>query len=88
MITASTSMEYAFEGQRLDGTPAQTSVFTTAVVEGLRSGDADQDEDGLISLDELYDYVYDRVRQANPHQTPSRQFDLQGEIYMGAARLE
>jgi uncharacterized caspase-like protein len=47
-------------------------VFTSALVEGLATGDADRDQDGLIALDELYDYVYDKVRAATPHQTPGK----------------
>ena len=46
------------------------SVFTDAVITGLRTGDADLDGDGLITLDELYDYVFDRVRALNPRQVP------------------
>jgi hypothetical protein len=83
VITASTSMEYAFEGDRLSGgCDPRPSVFTSALVEGLTSGDADRDEDGEVSLDELYEYVFDRVRDQNPNQTPSRSFDLRGELYL------
>ncbi|MEU8355367.1 caspase family protein [Nonomuraea sp. NPDC048882] len=83
VITASTSMEYAFEGDQLsEESGPQPSIFTNALVEGLVTGDADGDEDGQVSLDELYDYVFDRVRDQNPNQTPSRSFDLQGELYL------
>jgi hypothetical protein len=87
VITASSAMEYAFEGERLtDDQQRRPSVFTAAVVEGLATGDADRDEDGWISLDELYDYVYDKVREQNPHQTPNRQFQLEGELYLARSR--
>ena len=57
------------------------SVFTSALVRGLETGDADLDDDGLISLDELYDYVHQRVRADTPQQSPGRwHFDLQGDI--------
>jgi hypothetical protein len=83
VITASTAMEYAFEGEQLaDGHAPQPSVFTQAVVDGLATGDADRDEDGEISLNELYDYVFDKVREQNPHQTPSRNVEMQGELYV------
>jgi Caspase domain len=83
VITASSAMEYAFEGDRLaDDQHQRPSVFTSALVEGLATGDADRDEDGWVSLNELYDYVFDKVREHNPHQTPSRQFDLEGELYL------
>ncbi|MGW3680848.1 caspase, EACC1-associated type [Streptomyces prasinus] len=83
VITASNSMEYAFEGTDLaEGSVPQPSVFTRAVVQGLATGEADLDEDGRISLDELYEYVFDHVRRQNPHQTPGRTVDLQGDLYL------
>ncbi|WP_371493743.1 caspase family protein [Kitasatospora sp. NBC_00374] len=86
-ITASNGMEYAFEGDHLaEEGERQASVFTSSVVEGLVTGDADRDEDGRISLDELYDYVFDRVRDRNPHQTPSRIVELQGDLYVARSR--
>ena len=87
VITASNAMEYAFEGDRLaDDQHRRPSVFTSALVEGLATGDADRDEDGLVSLNELYDYVFDKVREQNPHQTPSRQIELEGELYLARSR--
>jgi hypothetical protein len=83
VITASSAMEYAFEGDQLaDDHSRRPSVFTSALVEGLATGDADRDQDGWVSLNELYDYVFDRVREQNPHQTPSRDVEMQGELYV------
>ncbi len=87
VITASKAMEYAFEEDRLaDDQHRRPSVFTSALVEGLATGDADRDEDGLVSLNELYEYVFDKVREQNPHQTPSRQVELEGELYLARSR--
>ncbi len=87
VITASNAMQYAFEGDRLtDDQHRRPSVFTSALVEGLSTGDADRDEDGWVSLDELYDYVFDKVQEQNPHQTPSRHFELEGELYVARSR--
>ena len=87
VITASSAMEYAFEGDQLaDDQGRAPSVFTAALVEGLSSGEADRDEDGLVSLNELYDYVFDRVRARNPNQTPSRDVEMQGELYVARSR--
>lgn len=87
VITASNSFEYAFEDNELTASGTQRpSVFTSAVVEGLATGDADHDEDGWVSLNELYDYVFDRVRAQNPHQTPSRDVEMQGEFYLARSR--
>ena len=70
VIAASDAMQFAFEGGELQGEPS-LSIFTRVLVEGLRSGDADRDRDGRISLDELYDYLYDRVREITPNQVPT-----------------
>lgn len=82
VITASGAVEYAFEGGELteSGDPAP-SVFTTAMVRGLATGEADRDQDGYVDLDELYDYVYDAVRKVTPHQTPGKwTYGVQGDL--------
>jgi len=86
VITASSAMEYAFEGDELADAAATPSVFTSALVEGLRTGEADLDGDGLVSLDELYDYVYDRVRERNPAQTPTKSIEMSGDLYLARSR--
>ncbi|GGN58125.1 hypothetical protein GCM10011579_021070 [Streptomyces albiflavescens] len=87
VITASNSMEYAFEDAELtEGSTARPSVFTHAVVEGLETGDADRDEDGEVSLDDLYEYVYDRVRDQNPNQNPSKTVQMQGTMQLAHGR--
>ena len=83
VITASSAMEYAFEGDQLaDDAQTRPSVFTAALVEGLATGEADRNQDGWVSLDELYDYVFDKVRERSPHQTPSRDVEMQGDLYI------
>jgi WD40 repeat protein len=69
VLTASRGTEYSFEGDQLSGVGVQ-SVFTQAIVDGLRSGDADRDKDGLITVTDIYHHVYERVRAAEPRQTP------------------
>jgi molecular chaperone DnaK len=86
VVTASTSLQFAHEGEpdvRLSRTQAQPSLFTAAVVQGLRDGSADLDRDGLISVGELYDYVHEQVRRKVPGQTPTLSVDsAQGTIYL------
>ena len=46
VVTASSAMEYAFEGDQLtDDHSPRPSMFTSALVEGLATGDADRDEE-------------------------------------------
>ncbi|MGW2741816.1 caspase family protein [Streptomyces sp. NPDC001450] len=87
VITASNSMEYAFEGGELtEGSAARPSVFTHAVVEGLETGEADRNKIGKVTLDDLYHYVYDHVREQNPNQTPSKTVEMQGSMVLAHSR--
>ena len=81
VLTASSATEYAFEGGELTQAEGRPSVFTAALVDGLRSGSADQDADGEISIDELYDYTYRHVRDRTPGQTPMKwSFGVEGRL--------
>jgi branched-chain amino acid transport system substrate-binding protein len=72
VITASDKMEYAYGSE-----------FTNAVVRGLETGAADLDGDGHVSVYELYQYVYDQVRQGTPDQTPTMSTDgMRGQLYL------
>ena len=53
VITASDAMQYSFEGDVVKGS-SPGSVFTRHLIQGLKSGEADQDNDGWVSLDEMY----------------------------------
>jgi Caspase domain len=87
VITASNAMEYSFEGDELSGA-GRPSVFTSAVVEGLETGKADRDGDRRVSVDDLYDYVYDRVRETTPHQSPTKLSSLEGPLYIAHSSYE
>jgi branched-chain amino acid transport system substrate-binding protein len=39
-------------------------------VEGLRTGIADRDEDGWISIDELHEFAQEKVREVAPAMQP------------------
>ncbi len=80
VLTASNATQYAFQGDDIIGEGPQ-SVFTRHLVRGLETGEADLDADGMVTLDELYDYVYERVTDETPKQTPGKWvFDMQGDI--------
>jgi hypothetical protein len=85
VMTSSSALEYSYEtAGEAAGTvaPAGPSVFTGIIIDGLRTGEADLGGDGLIDIDELYDYAYDRVSVAVPGQTPQKKFELGGTIYI------
>jgi hypothetical protein len=71
VISASDRIQQAFE-LRSPTYPKPLSVFTDAVVRGLRSGDADLDGDGQVSADDLYKYVTAWLRATGSRQNPTR----------------
>jgi uncharacterized caspase-like protein len=78
VITASNAMEYSFEGSELSG-EGEPSIFTSAVVKALETGQADRNGDGWIAVDELYTYVFDEVRGRSA-QHPVKWVDLEGDL--------
>ncbi|MGH3461966.1 MAG: caspase family protein, partial [Kribbellaceae bacterium] len=72
VLTASRGSEYSFEGEPVPGSAMPGSVFTSALVAGIRSGAADNDHDGYISVDDAYAYAFDQIRAADVQQTPQR----------------
>lgn len=58
-LTASSADESAFESESLEG-----SVFSNHLVSGLYGG-ADLNSDGLVTVEELYQFVYQKTRQDN-----------------------
>jgi len=87
VLTASSRLEYAFEDKSLDRFEVSEpgSVFTRFLVMGLDSGDADLDDDGDVTVTELYDYVYDHVRQSASPQTPGMSGNAHGRLVIAAA---
>ena len=80
VLTATDSTQYAWEGDEVSG-ETDNSLFTHHLIEGLKSGAADRDEDGLITIDELYEYIHDQVLNNTTKQTPGKwAFGQQGEI--------
>ena len=82
VLTASDSMQYSFEADKLNVEVKDPgSIFTRAVIDGLNTGKADLDKDGRVSYDELYDYTYDRVIDETPLQKPGKWvFGVEGDV--------
>ncbi|WP_347343473.1 AAA domain-containing protein [Streptomyces sp. AV19] len=85
VITASHQWEQAFESAV--GEPSQ---FTRAVIQGLHSGRADLDTDGMVSADDLFRYVSRELRAApdGRQQTPTKSsLQVTGEIFLARAAV-
>ncbi|QEI41656.1 hypothetical protein BMF77_02249 [Dolichospermum sp. UHCC 0315A] len=65
VLTSSTSTQYSFQqpGENL-------STYTRYIVEGIETGAADLDNDGVISVDELHEYAKKKVKEASPAMLP------------------
>jgi hypothetical protein len=66
ILSASSQIETASETETSTNGSAVMGRFTSALVEGIRTGAADHDKDGEITLGDLVRYV----RQSVKHQTP------------------
>jgi len=75
IMSASNAVQTAME------TPEQgLGVFTRCVIDGIKSGAADVDGDGLVTFDELYDYVHQKVAEEG-HQRPQKwSFQAEGDL--------
>ena len=65
ILTASTSTQYALTQDGFD-----LSIYTHYLVEGIRTGGADQGDDGFIDMEELHAYTSSKVKEAAPAMTP------------------
>jgi hypothetical protein len=68
VITATTRVDPPERAGDL-GSPAPSG-FTFALVDAIRTGGADRDRHGVVTLDDLYDHVQDRLRVHAPDLTP------------------
>jgi hypothetical protein len=50
----------------------ELSSFIASIVQGLESGAADRDGDGVIDVDELYEYVAEKMTMADPGRRPAK----------------
>lgn len=65
VLTSSTSTQYSFEQEGSD-----LSTYTRYLVEGIATGVADLDSDGVVSIDELHEYAKGKVQEAAPAMKP------------------
>jgi hypothetical protein len=90
VLTASRGTEYSFEGEPVDGeNEVPGSVFTSALIEGIRSGGADTDRDGAISVEDAYAFAFEQVRRSGGRQTPQRWlYGAEGSILLARVPAE
>jgi tetratricopeptide (TPR) repeat protein len=70
VLAASGAIQHAL-GDRNDA-HIRPSLFSRHIIEGLRSGKADLDGDGEVSVEDLFGYVSHKVRGETGHQQPEK----------------
>lgn len=86
ILSATERFEYAFEDRNVS---APGSVYTRAMIGGIRTGAADLDHDGLINTHELHDYIIDKLRNEGHPQQPHRwAIGTQGDFVVARAGAE
>jgi formylglycine-generating enzyme required for sulfatase activity len=80
ILTSSKGSETSKEDKELEH-----GLFTHYLLEGLKTGAADAlgDNDGLISIDDLYDYASKKTRERRPEQTPMKKGAVEGKVIIG-----
>ncbi len=81
IMTASTGIQASEEKEGED-----YSLFTKYLLQGLKSGDADLDGDGTITVDELYSYVRDQVTQSGKQEPMKFAIGVTGDLVIAGAR--
>ena len=83
VISAAGDREYSQEGKQWGG---GHGVFTHYLLEGLQ-GRADDNRDGFVTMEEAYQYLFDRVRSETRHsQNPWSSSYLNNDIPIGIRR--
>jgi uncharacterized caspase-like protein len=65
VLTSSSSLQYSFEQEGSD-----LSIYTRYLVEGIKTGAADRDSDGRVSVGELHEYASKKVQADASAMTP------------------
>ena len=75
IMTASTGIQTA---QEKEGD--EFGLFTKHVINGIRSGEADRDGDGYITMSELYSYVHENVLREGAQEPMRWNINVRGEL--------
>jgi hypothetical protein len=82
IITSSTGMEQSHEKEG-----DTNSIFTKFFIEGLTTGHADLDNNGIITVDEAYTYTYNLVKGTGLQNPMKFNIDTRGDIILAKNRL-
>ncbi|GBO55765.1 hypothetical protein APA_3915 [Pseudanabaena sp. lw0831] len=84
VLTSSTATQKSYEDKE-----GELSLYTNYIVQGIESGAAESDGDGMISADELHEYAKRHVQSAKPAMKPEIYGIRQGiKIRLAKARVD
>jgi formylglycine-generating enzyme required for sulfatase activity/uncharacterized caspase-like protein len=84
VLTSSTATQKSYEDKE-----GELSLYTNYIVQGIESGAAESDGDGMISADELHEYAKRHVQSAKPAMKPEIYGIRQGiKIRLAKARID
>ena len=75
ILTASTGVQVAEEKEK-----DEYGLLTKYIIRGIESGEADPNEEGRISMDELYEYVHRKVTQEGFQEPMKWDLGVRGEL--------
>jgi hypothetical protein len=85
VLAAARADKAARDGAIGDDGSVRPSLYTEGLVGGLRTGEADLDGDGVITVEEAHLYARDHVRRASGEQDPQWQFSGGGAIRLATS---
>lgn len=87
ILASSEALQRSWENDDTLG-ELDASFFTHFLVEGLRTGAADRDNDGRIHVGELYDHIRAGMAQGSRKQTPiQHSFNIDGKLFIARSPI-
>ena len=87
ILASSEALKRSWENDATLGEVEQ-SFFTHFLVEGLRTGAADRDNDGWVHMGELYDHIRAGMRKGSRGQIPVRHaLNLRGKLFVARSPI-
>lgn len=72
ILSSSSPIGYSFESTiKIKNNELSISLFTKILLSGIVTGEADKDCDGFISIQELFEYISDQMKESDMDQVPS-----------------
>ncbi|MBL1129695.1 MAG: serine/threonine protein kinase [Chloroflexi bacterium] len=85
ILSAADRVHYEWRDEGVTGS-AMPSLFTHFFIEGLKTGAADQDRNGRVTIDEVFTYIHEQL-QRKTSQNGTRPYKWASFAYQDASRI-